>query len=261
MAAGHEAQRSADERRRPEGPRRASHAVQRRPDASGWLGLTRRTAGMRGSASPTGAGHPGRGARRPFGVYVHVPFCAARCGYCDFNTYTPSSWPGPARRRTAWLDGGAPRAGRWPRASVGAPAGRHGVRRRRHAVAARGRRGSAQVLDAVRATFGLAPGAEVTTESNPESTSPEFFARLVDGRVHAGVAGDAVGRAARAAGAGPPAHARPGRRRGAGGPGGRARARQPRPDLRDAGGDRRRPARPRSTRCSTRGWTTSRRTR
>jgi putative oxygen-independent coproporphyrinogen III oxidase len=27
---------------------------------------------------------------RPFGVYVHVPFCASRCGYCDFNTYVPA---------------------------------------------------------------------------------------------------------------------------------------------------------------------------
>ncbi|HEY8882602.1 MAG TPA: coproporphyrinogen III oxidase, partial [Dermatophilaceae bacterium] len=25
---------------------------------------------------------------RPLGVYVHVPFCTVRCGYCDFNTYT-----------------------------------------------------------------------------------------------------------------------------------------------------------------------------
>ncbi|MFL5145991.1 MAG: hypothetical protein ACJ8DP_21980, partial [Microvirga sp.] len=25
---------------------------------------------------------------RAFGVYVHVPFCRVRCGYCDFNTYT-----------------------------------------------------------------------------------------------------------------------------------------------------------------------------
>ena len=27
-------------------------------------------------------------AERPFGVYLHVPFCRVRCGYCDFNTYT-----------------------------------------------------------------------------------------------------------------------------------------------------------------------------
>ena len=31
---------------------------------------------------------------RPFGIYVHVPFCATRCGYCDFNTYTPSELGG-----------------------------------------------------------------------------------------------------------------------------------------------------------------------
>jgi oxygen-independent coproporphyrinogen-3 oxidase len=38
--------------------------------------------------------------------------------------------------------------------------------------------GLSSVLGAVRDTFGLAPGAEVTTESNPESTSPEFFAGI-----------------------------------------------------------------------------------
>ena len=29
-----------------------------------------------------------------FGVYVHIPFCTVRCGYCDFNTYTHTDMPG-----------------------------------------------------------------------------------------------------------------------------------------------------------------------
>src|SRR5882757_3594773 len=34
---------------------------------------------------------------RPFGLYVHVPFCTTRCGYCDFNTYTAAELgAGPA---------------------------------------------------------------------------------------------------------------------------------------------------------------------
>ena len=31
---------------------------------------------------------------RAFGFYVHVPFCASRCGYCDFTTYTASELGG-----------------------------------------------------------------------------------------------------------------------------------------------------------------------
>mgnify|MGYP003337503079 FL=1 len=27
---------------------------------------------------------------KPFSLYVHVPYCSKRCGYCDFNTYTPN---------------------------------------------------------------------------------------------------------------------------------------------------------------------------
>src|SRR4051812_21315791 len=35
-------------------------------------------------------------AERAFGVYLHVPFCAVRCGYCDFNTYTNAELGGGA---------------------------------------------------------------------------------------------------------------------------------------------------------------------
>ncbi|MCZ3388305.1 MAG: coproporphyrinogen III oxidase, partial [Actinomycetia bacterium] len=34
-----------------------------------------------------------------FGAYVHVPFCATRCGYCDFNTYTAGELQGTTQRQ------------------------------------------------------------------------------------------------------------------------------------------------------------------
>src|SRR5665648_35976 len=40
------------------------------------------------------AGSPDAG--RGVGVYLHVPFCTVRCGYCDFNTYTASELGGGA---------------------------------------------------------------------------------------------------------------------------------------------------------------------
>ncbi|MFF0818298.1 radical SAM family heme chaperone HemW [Rhodococcus sp. NPDC003318] len=119
---------------------------------------------------------------RPFGVYVHVPFCATRCGYCDFNTYTagelgtsasPQSWLEGLRRE---LDAGAAMLGRQGRAVPVAQTVFVGG----GTPSLLGGEGLAQVLGAVRSSFGLAPGAEVTTESNPESTSPEFFATILD---------------------------------------------------------------------------------
>ena len=109
--------------------------------------------------------------RHPFGLYVHVPFCSTRCGYCDFNTYTaaelgsgpsavsPGSYPGLAIAElrfarqvladadvtvsTVFFGGGTPTL--LPPSALG------------------------RILRVIDTEFGLAPGAEVTTEANPES--------------------------------------------------------------------------------------------
>lgn len=114
---------------------------------------------------------------RPFGVYVHVPFCATRCGYCDFNTYTADEL-GSASSFASWLDG--LRAELALGARVLAEGGRPVPRAETVFVGGGtpsllGADRLGQVLDAVRDSFGLAAEAEITTESNPESTSPKFF--------------------------------------------------------------------------------------
>ncbi|CAM3936720.1 radical SAM family heme chaperone HemW [Nocardiopsis rhodophaea] len=120
--------------------------------------------------------------QRPFGFYVHVPFCATRCGYCDFNTYTADELRsrdggatasratyaeqaiaeiGFARRvlgtadipvSTVFVGGGTPTL--LPPEDLG------------------------RILAAIDAHFGLAPDAEVTTEANPETVAPDSLARL-----------------------------------------------------------------------------------
>ncbi|MGI5502019.1 radical SAM family heme chaperone HemW [Lentzea sp. CA-135723] len=115
---------------------------------------------------------------RPFGIYVHVPFCATRCGYCDFNTYTPGEL-GTSASPESWLEGlrreldlAASVLGSAPLAETVFVGG--------GTPSLLGASGLASVLDAVRDSFGLAPGAEVTTESNPESTSAAFFSGIRD---------------------------------------------------------------------------------
>lgn len=116
-------------------------------------------------------------ATRPFGFYLHVPFCAARCGYCDFNTYTAKELGGGGSQAsyaetavaevrmarqvlgeldrpvdTVFFGGGTPTL--LPAEDLG------------------------RMLAAVRDEFGLAPDAEVTTEANPESVDPEYLAAI-----------------------------------------------------------------------------------
>jgi putative oxygen-independent coproporphyrinogen III oxidase len=110
----------------------------------------------------------------PFGIYVHVPFCITRCGYCDFNTYTPAELGGV--NPDAWLqvlrvelEMAAER--------LGAPAV-HTVFVGGGTPSLLGSARLAAVLDSVRANFVVAADAEITTEANPESTWPEMFAGL-----------------------------------------------------------------------------------
>ncbi|MCW2724935.1 MAG: coproporphyrinogen oxidase [Frankiales bacterium] len=135
------------------------------------------------SALPDGEPVPSSGAlpeaalaelgTRPFGIYVHVPFCVTRCGYCDFNTYTElgglqGSYAETAvaevrmarrvlgdrapRVDTIFVGGGTPTL--LPPEDLG------------------------RVLRAVEEEFGLAPAAEVTTEANPDSVDAGSLVRL-----------------------------------------------------------------------------------
>ncbi|CAB0612812.1 radical SAM family heme chaperone HemW [Corynebacterium diphtheriae] len=112
-----------------------------------------------------------------FGVYVHVPFCSSRCGYCDFNTYTPGELGGTASPES-YLDAlekelelAAASGTTRPATTVFIGGGTPSML---------GASGLTRVLSAVRNTIGIALGAEVTTESNPETTSPEFFSELLE---------------------------------------------------------------------------------
>jgi putative oxygen-independent coproporphyrinogen III oxidase len=118
--------------------------------------------------------------RRPFGIYVHIPFCATRCGYCDFNTYTAAELGGGASQSayaetvmqelalarrvlgdrtvhvsTVFVGGGTPTL--LPADDLVA------------------------ILKCIEDDFGLAPGAEVTTEANPESVDSRSLATLREG--------------------------------------------------------------------------------
>lgn len=126
------------------------------------------------SPNPTSASGPA------LGLYIHVPFCASRCGYCDFNTYTATELGDTVRRdtfhdslidevrlarrmlesddravSTVFVGGGTPTL-------LGADA-------------------LTTILAAVRQEFGLAPDAEVTTEANPDSVDRAMLERLREG--------------------------------------------------------------------------------
>jgi putative oxygen-independent coproporphyrinogen III oxidase len=118
--------------------------------------------------------------QQAFGFYVHVPYCATRCGYCDFNTYTAKELGGGASQasyaqsaiaeirlarrllgdryvpvETVFFGGGTPTL--LPASDLKA------------------------ILKVIRDEFGLAASAEVTTEANPESVDEKYLVELAEG--------------------------------------------------------------------------------
>ncbi len=113
---------------------------------------------------------------RDFGVYIHVPFCAVRCGYCDFNTYAPGEVEGATRE--GYVDAALAEMA-FARDAM------RGDQRRAETVFFGGGTPTmldvsalVRLLDGVRETWGIALGAEITTEANPDSVSQDSLAAL-----------------------------------------------------------------------------------
>ena len=150
-------------------------------------------------------------ADRPFGVYLHVPFCSVRCGYCDFNTYTLTELGADGASLATFADAAL-------REVDFAARRRWATHRRCDTVFVGGGTPTmlaatdlARMLRGIRETFGLGADAEVTTEANPDSVTPEGLQTLADAgftRVSLGMQSAVPARAAH-----PRAHPRPGQRR------------------------------------------------
>jgi oxygen-independent coproporphyrinogen-3 oxidase len=131
-------------------------------------------------APPDGALPPASAAqvgRQPFGIYVHVPFCVTRCGYCDFNTYTASELGDGASRET-YADTAIAelRLARRVLGDADLPVATVFVGGGTPTLLAPG--DLTKILSAIDAEFGLAAGAEVTTEANPESVDQRALDEL-----------------------------------------------------------------------------------
>ncbi len=114
---------------------------------------------------------------RPLSLYLHVPYCRTRCGYCDFNTYTAAELGPDAAAQAgsyvaaalAELDLAAKVVGRRRVPTVFVGGGTPTLLPSRELV---------RLLDGVAARFDLDPDAEVTTEANPETVTEASLAEL-----------------------------------------------------------------------------------
>jgi len=118
-------------------------------------------------------------ADRNLGIYVHVPFCRVRCGYCDFNTYTSeelrgakrSDYAGQAIEEVALAHRVLEQSG-LPQREVSTVFFGGGTPTLLPVT------DLAEMLASVIAAWGLKPGAEVTTEANPDSVDRDYLVAL-----------------------------------------------------------------------------------
>ena len=116
---------------------------------------------------PTGPDHPTRDAG--FGVYVHWPFCAAKCPYCDFNSHVRHAPVDEGRFLRAFQAEIAHVAARTPGRTVSSVFLGGGTPSLMQPATVAG------LLDAIGGAWGIAPGVEVTLEANPTSVEAERF--------------------------------------------------------------------------------------
>lgn len=117
-----------------------------------------------------------------FEVYIHVPFCLRRCGYCDFNTYTAVDLGGGASRGNyAAMTIREMRLVRdWqerhgiaepPASTVFFGGGTPTILPADDLIA---------ILNAIRELWGVEDGAEITTEANPDTVDAATIRALAD---------------------------------------------------------------------------------
>ncbi len=122
-----------------------------------------------------------RSAERDFGIYVHIPYCRVRCGYCDFNTYTATELRGARRDEFAAhavseID------------LAGSVLRNADVAERRVSTVFFGggtptilpTTDLALMLNAIRSEWSIDADAEITIEANPDSVDADALTRLAD---------------------------------------------------------------------------------
>ena len=138
-----------------------------------------------GEAAPADGQLPASAAdgadTRDFGLYLHVPYCKVRCGYCDFNTYTADELRGTSQ--ASYIDQALQELSladtvlsdlkiKRPISTVFVGGGTPTILPASELVRA---------LHAMRDAFGLAPNAEITTEANPDSIDADGLRELAEG--------------------------------------------------------------------------------